>query len=1561
MELIRKKLETSRLELLDMGLRGNTLLHFPRRAKSLEIVDEISHEVFRLLVDKQKSMTFSPVPNELIDEYEQIDNTRPLPKLLEEMFGDKRHTDTRLQTKLSADQLDKLLVKIAGEARTYYQEQGVDILFLALGFLVWFEDKNSDMPRKAPLILVPVELVRNTAKERFKISYTLADLSPNLTLEAKLKTEFQLELPQFGEELDVQAYYRALEECIQNEPRWHILENEMALGFFSFGKFQMYQDLDQANWPADKQPENHPVLTGLLGEGFSGSFQGESHESDSCSDLADMHLVKDADSSQTEAVKVVKKGSHLVIQGPPGTGKSQTITNIISESLADGKTVLFVAEKMAALEVVKRRLDECHLGDAVLELHSHKSNKRAVLEDLRQTLELGEPDIADRSLEKKLYKQLRQYLDTYCTQVNQPVLNAGINYISALGQLSKLGQEAAGHRIPELNFQMMRDWDHETYLEACALIGKLVDHLRKLGPAVDNVFALSSLTHFSPVEEKQARDQLQKANELLSACQRESNELASILGVPNPGTLFEIGELFRIAQKILMSPDLTGIKLVSDEWQAKRQNILSLLSNGKEMSLLKRRRNDQVIDQAWDADLLTTRQVWVSTGRRWWRFLSPAFWKAKSNLQGLLTQSLPVETEECIRLLDDILKYQSLKKQYLAEEPLGDKLFGVKWQGVSSDWEALSRCAGWVIGLYEEIAKAPRLKELPRKLESGAEIGDRAERIQSMKETCDHIPSFINRAAAILETPFNGEEDPGIERLELKSLQKTVSEWTEHLKEIYPVTHYNRLRKELQEKGLGEIGQLSFNWRQDPGLLLSTLKTGWYGGLVHEAYKTCKTIKNFDRTHHERVIEEFRELDIHLFRHAQESLVEKHHAQIPVMSGAGEMAVLRREMNKKRRHMPIRRLIAQAGRAIQQAKPVFMMSPMSVAKYLAQGTIDFDLVIFDEASQVRVVDAIGPILRGKQVVVVGDTRQMPPTDFFSKSLLLDDEEAEESMTADIESILSMFLAQGAPERLLRWHYRSRHDSLIAVSNQEFYESKLMIFPSPGVNPQAGGLSFEHIDYGIYERGGSRTNPIEAVAVAEAVMKHARLTPQLTLGVVAFSSVQRDCILLELERLRRKDSSCEDFFDPGALESFFVKNLENVQGDERDTIFISVGYGRTDSGKVIRSFGPLNREGGERRLNVLITRARLSMVVFCNFTADDLSTKATSPLGVRALKNFLRFAETGALETRKETGKDTDSPFEDDVVDAIRQLGYDVEPRVGSAGLYIDIGVIDPEKPGRYILAVECDGAGYHSSANARDRDRLRQSVLEGLGWRFHRIWSTDWYREKQNEIKRLKQAIENALFYYRELENNHTESSERSATVPRIQRGARKEATVTYAAPYTLASDSLNIPYKCEIHELSLDVLCNCLQTILEVEGPLHVREAAKRITETAGFVRTGARILDQVFSAVKYGHHLGKFFLSGEFLYQDQERKVALRDRGQLPSAYKKIDLVPPEEVALALVTAVNTSFTLTRDEAISEALSILGFQRTTAKAKSCVEKILQTVEKEGRLKIEHDKITLG
>ena len=487
---------------------------------------------------------------------------------------------------------------------------------------------------------------------------------------------------------------------------------------------------------------------------------------------------------------------------------------------------------------------------------------------------------------------------------------------------------------------------------------------------------------------------------------------------------------------------------------------------------------------------------------------------------------------------------------------------------------------------------------------------------------------------------------------------------------------------------------------------------------------------------HPDIINRFRLLDCDLFQHNRALVAQAHWLHLPRGPGGGQIGVLRREFEKKRRHLPLRKLMTDAGNAVLQIKPVFMMSPLSIAKFIPPGSVRFDLVIFDEASQVRPVDAMGAILRARQAVVVGDNRQLPPTSFFDRVVDGDGDAEESPSTADLESILGLFCASGAPQRMLRWHYRSRHESLIAVSNHEFYDNRLVLFPSPDAKREETGLCFRHDTGTCYERGAHKAfNTGEARVVADVVMEHARQKPNLTLGVAAFSFSQARRIEDEVELRRREDLSTEAFFADHPEEPFFVKNLENVHGDERDVILVSVGYGKIDGGHMPMNFGPLNKEGGERRLNVLITRARQRLEVHANFVAGDLDLRRTGARGVEALKVFLQYAETGVLDVPRATGQEADSAFEEAVAEALRARGHDVHHQVGSAGFFIDLTVVDPRRPGRYLLGIECDGAAYHSARSARDRDRLRQQVLKGLGWTIHRIWSTDWFKYPTRELE----------------------------------------------------------------------------------------------------------------------------------------------------------------------------------------------------------------------------------
>jgi very-short-patch-repair endonuclease len=1551
---IAEKLETSRQELLDIGLRGNTLLHFKPRAHSLTIFDEVSIEIFKILVENQRTMSFLPLPKVLLKEDEKEEfSTDLFPELLEEKLGSKRHTDNKLQTKLNQDQLDKKLLKINTEAETYYKEQGIDILYLALGFLSWYDSEVSDIERKAPLILIPVSLNRLTAQERFKLKYTQVDLGTNLTLKAKLKSDFTIELPEFNEDVTVAEYFKKINKEINKHSRWKIIEDEIHLGFFKFGKFQMYQDLDAKVWPKDKQPSEHPIIKSLFGSGFFNFNEDKEDEiiekefSNSLQNLENLHFIADADSSQTEAILKIKKGENLVIQGPPGTGKSQTITNIIAESLADNKKILFVSEKMVALEVVKRRLDNCHLGDTVLELHSHKSNKKTVLNELGRTLDLGEPKVDNRENQVLRYKELQKRLDNYSDAVKKSILSSEINFVEAVGYLSYFKSLIDKCELKPIQIDSLETWSKTKFNNSIILIKDLIEDIENNGLASKNYFSKSTLDYFSPADKTFVDQKLiEIINEILIV-KKDTDSIIQEIPIKATITLTEIKKLISLVNHLKSKPNLNSINIPSKLWSAQQNEVKKIINEGKEFKNTYTQYSELCIDAAFSFDVIQLRQTYVTKANKWWRFLSSEYRSAKNTLKGLLKSELP-STIICIEIIEAILNYQKLEKSIKNNKEIAITLFGDKWKGVNSDWQELEDIIKWLSELYSKINNDEVSNEIPNLLDK---VKDEIV-LNNIESNFENLNSKIEALYQKIQIEENSKNATYSKNIDFDLLENQMKNMQDNLHQIFQISRFNLIKKKLNSNDLSIIAGLGYNWSYEPKHLLDLFKYSYYNSLVNDAYKERDSIKFFDSVGHAKDIIEFKRLDAKLSQFSQERLMLNHFQNLPSVYAPGEMALIRRETNKKKRHIPIRQLLLKAGNAIQQIKPVFMMSPMSVATFLSQGNLEFDLVIFDEASQVKVVDALIPILRGKQIVVVGDSKQMPPTDFFSKTF--ENEENEDvNVTGDIESILGMFLAQGVKESMLKWHYRSRHDSLINVSNQEFYDGRLMVFPSSGTNEKATGLRFNHIPESIYEKGTSRTNPYEAKKVAEAVMKHAESNPELTLGVVAFSTAQRDCIILELERLRRLDSSLEAFFSKENLEEFFVKNLENVQGDERDIIFISIGYGRTAHRKVTNSFGPINREGGERRLNVLITRARLGMEVFCNFTADDIETKSTTPFGVKALKSFLKYAETGEIENRHETGKETDSPFEDEVIKAITDLGYNVEPQVGSAGFFIDIAVIDPIKSGKYILAVECDGASYHSSATARDRDRLRQNVLENMGWKFHRIWSTDWFRTPKKQIEKLKVAIENAVI------DSESKTTVEVSEVKRINHEISRE-DVEHLKPiqkkYQVINTITDLSYY--ILETSNDQLANHIQEVVTYEGALHLKEVAKRITELVGISRVGNRIYAKMLLAAKFGHKNNLFYLGKEYLYKDATKTVEVRDRSDLPSKLKDIEYVPLEEVQKAIIKTIELAFSIPESDVISEALSLMGFKKATEKASAIIKKEVINLLKMNIIKREGDKL---
>lgn len=505
----------------------------------------------------------------------------------------------------------------------------------------------------------------------------------------------------------------------------------------------------------------------------------------------------------------------------------------------------------------------------------------------------------------------------------------------------------------------------------------------------------------------------------------------------------------------------------------------------------------------------------------------------------------------------------------------------------------------------------------------------------------------------------------------------------------------------------------------------------------------------------------------------------KSNARPPRGNGVGKkstwtnMALLENEISKKQKFIPVRDLTQRAGEALIELKPCWMMSPLAVAQYIPKGSIEFDLCIIDEASQMPPESAIGALLRCSQAVVVGDTNQLPPSSFFKT--MVDDDEDDEDESVLNESVLEMANGSFRPARRLRWHYRSRHSGLIKFSNRLVYDDRLIVFPSATESVSRMGVEYRNVA-GRYKAG---TNPIEAKTIVDAVIEFMLTDPGRSLGVVTLNQKQRDLIKEELDHVATTNRTVQKYVESwkekkDGLEEFFVKNLENVQGDERDVIFIGTVYGAEETGsRVMQRFGPINGLAGKRRLNVLFTRAKEKIVTFSSMTAADIDAEENTNPGVYMLKRWLEYSASGVLDSGEETERDPDSEFEIFVIEQLKAMGCSPVPQVGVGGYFVDIGIRHPDWPHGFILGVECDGATYHSAKSARDRDRLRQEVLEGLGWRLHRIWSTDWFNNPTSECDKLRKVISERLAFLKAREH---EFSSRPGRVE-LQETAPSEAT----------------------------------------------------------------------------------------------------------------------------------------------------------------------------------------
>ncbi|MBI3656171.1 MAG: DUF4011 domain-containing protein [Acidobacteria bacterium] len=826
---LRARLDASRRELLDLGLRNQLLNYRHLRGKGVEVVDEKPTEVYRLLVQERKPFTFLPIDD---------DQELYTPPDAEPGKPAQRHLDTKLQTALKADALHNRLLATYYAANTFIEEQGVNILFLAMGMLRWSETDHSDKCSAAPLLLVPVELERSDAKERFHLSYTEEEMGGNISLAAKLKQDFALEYPEFpdSEDFDIPKYFDAIQSCVQTKPSWTVERETIALGFFSFGKYLMYRDLDPKSWPEGRNPTDHPILQSLLDD--NGFLSESSPYSDS--DRVDNYLagreayhVVDADSTQTLALLDAADERNLVIQGPPGTGKSQTIANLIAGAIGAGKKVLFVAEKMAALSVVKTRLDRASLGDACLELHSNKTNKKNVLAEIQRTLGLGKPRVPELEARLSLLEETRVRINDYCDAVNTPIGESGASPIDTFGHLIRVGQKDLD--IPAIEIANCQDWSAAHYARRAALVSEMESFLKSTGIPGKNPFWGCRRTVFLPTEKSRLLASLRRAVDTLTNLNDRLNALSSNLSIEAPIDVSAVEQMLHGCRRLAESPCPAGIPTDSPEWAERGERLEKLLRVGRTFTAAHRKYDSRLLPESWNRATSELQRRVLPYRDRWWRVLSSTYRTCKMEISRLCCSDPPRTSQSMLDLLSAIVDHQICGDEIRRNERLLKEMFIPLWKGPESDWTLLTKVFEWIRNANVDINSGT----LPDwVVKSSANTLNRAELKRGTAKAESSLAEYKKALTELCELiGFDGDFTRGFDRSRsFRTMGERLTDWIDSVDAISDIASYNLRCETFRREGLEALVTLTDSWERAGDFLKVTFDRHWFECLVERAF-----------------------------------------------------------------------------------------------------------------------------------------------------------------------------------------------------------------------------------------------------------------------------------------------------------------------------------------------------------------------------------------------------------------------------------------------------------------------------------------------------------------------------------------------------------------------------------------------------------------------------------------------------------------------------------------------------------------------------------------------------
>ena len=1546
-------------KLLDLSLRNN-LLNIRITKNTLQLISA-NVDLFEDALAQGDEFRILHKPtdwdNPLFDYglYQSVSGTDPIIDLVKSEL-----TQKRLRSYLNENELSKALTHLYRSSRTAMEENGANTLYVALGLLKWYETKASERPRYAPILLLPVEIIRKSAAKGYVIRSREEETMMNITLLEMLRQNFNINiggldpLPTDDSGVNVKLIYSIIRNSIKNQPKWDV-EEQAILGLFSFNKFIMWNDIHSNS---HKLIENK-VVASLM----NGKIEWNLNEINIDAQDLDRDVTPDqvvlpisADSSQLEAIWEAAEGKNFILHGPPGTGKSQTITNLIANALYKGKRVLFVAEKMAALSVVQRRLEAIGLAPFCLELHSNKVKKGTVLSQLRTTTEIVRTNSPENfSQESERIFALRSEMNKYINSLHK-VYPFGISLYEAIVKYQQIDNQPLftipGYILSGLDKGRLLQW-HEA-LDALISTSKACGHPHN--HPLTGIF----IENYSSTLKDDAANHINETISILADIKNQLDLLSNLFSEFEPSKSKSNAEtVVQLIGKLLEIPELTSALLAAPQLENISSEYTEVCTHGKKRDNLKQELLKRFSDRLLSLDAKKLLLEWNQAANKWF---IPRFLRQRAIRKQLFAHAIePLDKSRVPIVLNQIIDYQSEDNYIQKYEESLSLFFGKYGRKGQEDWQIIEQIVrdvdfinSLILNHTKDIQKATNIKRtLSSQLTDGIATfknmyaSDLTKLVDLFSKLNIQEEILFNTLKVDNHILYNGSDnwlERGLYQLNL---------WYNNLDKLKDWFQWLLVHKRMQDLQIGFIADQYKNENINTEKLSDIFKKSLHRSIIDYILSEEPSLDLFNGQIFNDTIEKYKRLVADFEDLTRKEIFARLAANLPSFTREAthnsEVGILQRNIRNNARGTSIRKLFDLIPTLLPRMCPCMLMSPISVAQYIDIDADKFDLVVFDEASQMPTYEAIGAIARGKNVVIVGDPKQMPPTNFFTVNTVDEDNIEME----DLESILDDCLALSMPEKHLLWHYRSKHESLIAFSNSEYYENKLLTFPSP--DNIESKVRFVPIE-GHYDKGKSRQNKSEAQAIVNEIarrLKDKELRKR-SIGVVTFSIVQQGLIedmLSDLfifdHELERLAYECE--------EPLFVKNLENVQGDERDIILFSIGYGPDKNGKVSMNFGPLNRLGGERRLNVAVSRARYEMIIFSTLRSDQIDLNRTSAIGVAGLKRFMEYAERGTQITSKVQSSSNEESINHIIAKELTNRGYLVHTNIGSSGYKIDIGIVDQNNPAKYKLGIICDGENYRQAKMVRDREIVQNSVLKMLGWKIYKVWTLDWFENPDTVIESIQKALNSCDEINEDPKNKEIETQNISSEHIILEKNVKEDNKEKIRREYQATIlDSSNCYSEEFFFSENRKIILDQINKVIETEAPISRTLLCKRILAAWNISRLGPRIdsyLEELFNWKNYyvseSENLNFYWIDETQYHNFDYFRTGERDA---------VDL-PPEEVANALKYVLTDEISLPTADLSRLCAQLFGFARNGTNVDAAIHRGIRKAEKRGFLKIDNDR----